>query len=242
MLQTTTSTPAWLGVLALGLIIGLIAAEACAQEVLSVPVAQKVSYAIGVDLARNIRRRGVQVDPEALIKGMRDVLANQKLQMTDDEIIVALRAFQIAMKQKEYAGRRGIAGGSQKDEVGEVTAFLAQNKVKEGVVTLPDGLQYRILKAGEGPKPAESDTVECHFRGTYIDGTEFASSHTSGKPATLKIAETTPGLKEALLLMSVGSEWEVVIPPQLNPEKNPARLRTQPNKILVYEIELLAIR
>jgi FKBP-type peptidyl-prolyl cis-trans isomerase FklB len=242
MLKTTTSTPARRGVLTLGLFIGLIAAEACAQEELSIPAAQKESYAIGVDLARNIRRRGVQVDPEALVKGIRDVLANQKLQMTDDEIIATLRAFQVALKQKEFASRKGIAVGSQQDEMGEVTTFLAQNKVKEGVVTLPDGLQYRILKAGDGPKPAETDTVECHFRGTYIDGTEFANSRPSGQPATLKMAEMAPGLKEALQLMSVGSKWEVVIPPQLNPEKNPARLRTQPSKVVIYELELLAIK
>jgi FKBP-type peptidyl-prolyl cis-trans isomerase FklB len=236
MLRTTSLTLAWRGFL----IIGLIAAEACAQEVLSLTAGQKESYAIGVDLARNIRRRGVQVDPEALIKGMRDVLANEKLQMTDEELLETLRAFQVDLKQKEFAMRKGSPEAD--DEPGSAAAFLAQNKAKEGVITLPDGLQYRILRAGSGPKPTETDTVECHFRGTYIDGHEFSDSYRSGKPATLKMSEAAAGLKEALLLMPVGSKWEVVIPPQLIAGENPARLRTQPKKIVIYELELLAIK
>ena len=103
-------------------------------------------------------------------------------------------------------------------------------------------MQYRVLKTGDGPKPAETDSVECHFRGTYIGGIEFSNSYRGGKPATLKLSELAAGLKEALLLMSVGSKWEVVIPPELIPGNNPARLRTQPKKVVIYELELLAIK
>ena len=228
MLQTTSLTLVWRGVL----ITGLIAAGACAQEELALPADHKQSYAIGVDLARNLRRRGVQADQEALIKGIRDVLTNDKLQMTDEEIQETLNAFQVEVKKMEFAMRKGVAEPDDGPEA--AAAFLAKNKAKEGVVTLPDGVQYRVLKTGDGPKPAETDSVECHFRGTYIGGIEFSNSYRGGKPATLKLSKLAAGLKEALLLMSVGSKWEVVIPPELIPGNNPARLSGSRCRVFIH--------
>jgi FKBP-type peptidyl-prolyl cis-trans isomerase FklB len=120
--------------------------------------------------------------------------------------------------------------------------FLAENKTKEGVVELPSGLQYKILKAGDGRKPADADTVECRYRGIHIDGTEFDNSELSGQPTTLKkVSEVLPGWREALKLMSVGSKWQLFIPSQLAYGQRPAG-RIGPYETIIYEIELVDIK
>jgi FKBP-type peptidyl-prolyl cis-trans isomerase FklB len=196
---------------------------------------QKVSYSIGVDMARNIRRHGVEVDMDLVTKGLRDVLSGGKLLMTDDELRKTLNTFQAEIKLKQIQARRMAAEDNRKK--GE--AFLSENKKKEGVVTLPSGLQYKILKEGNGKKPTEADTVECNYRGALIDGTELDSSK-AGKPNTLKVTGVIPGWKEALQLMPVGSKWQLFIPPHLAyGERGAAQIG--PNATLIFEVELLAI-
>ncbi len=196
---------------------------------------EKVSYSIGVDMARNIRRHGVEVDMDLVTKGLRDVLSGGKLLMTDDELRKTLNTFQAEIKLKQIQARRMAAEDNRKK--GE--AFLAENKKKEGVVTLPSGLQYKILKEGNGKKPTEADTVECNYRGTLIDGTALDSSKT-GKPDTLKVAGIIPGWKEALQLMPVGSKWQLFIPPHLAYGERGAG-QIGPNATLIFELELLVI-
>ena len=119
--------------------------------------------------------------------------------------------------------------------------FLAGNKTKEGVVALPGGLQYKVLKAGGGRKPTEADTVTCRYKGTLIDGTEFDSSGSSGQPATLKVSEVIPGWREALKLMPVGSEWQLFIPSQLAYGQQGSG-RIGPNETLIFDVELVGIK
>jgi FKBP-type peptidyl-prolyl cis-trans isomerase len=129
--------------------------------------------------------------------------------------------------------------GEENGKKGEV--FLAGNKTREGVVTLPSGLQYKIFKTGEGRKPTETDTVEVHYRGTLIDGTELESSYQTGHPATFAGAAVIRGWKEALSLMSAGSKWQLFIPPQLAYGARGSGRSIPPNATLIFELELLAI-
>lgn len=226
---------------------GLLLAQASAQD--STPLKtqkEKESYAIGTDLARNLKRRGVQMEPEALLQGFRDVLSGQKLLMSEDDLRETLRALQSDERQKAILARQGKAVVA--DETGERgAAFLAQNKTNQDVVCLPSGLQYKILKAGNGQKPAAANTVECHFRGTLIDGREFAGNNPASGPATFKISELVPGLREGLQLMPMGSKWQLFIPPQLAyGEQGVGRTRLGPkigpNATLIYELELVGIK
>jgi FKBP-type peptidyl-prolyl cis-trans isomerase len=199
---------------------------------------EKASYAMGVAVARNIQRRRVEVDANALERGIRDALAGGKLAMTDEE----LRSTMVALED-EARKQRQVAAPSATDRKAAGEAYRAENAKKAGVVTLASGVQYKILEAGHGQTPTEADTVACHYRGTLIDGRELESSHRRGKPAKITIAQTLPAWREVLKLMPVGSTWQVVVPPELGPvghgrvrRNNAAR-----NETLVFELELLSI-
>jgi FKBP-type peptidyl-prolyl cis-trans isomerase len=216
----------------------ILAAQVTAEET---PVLktqkEKVSYGIGVDLIKNIKQQGVEIDMDALMKGIKDTFAGEKLLMTEKDLRTTMNAFQTDMRRKQRANR--IAAADYKKE-GE--AFLAENKTKEGVVALPSGLQYKILKAGEGKKPTDADTVECHYRGTLINGSAFDSSDLSGQPATLEVKGLIPGWREALKLMPVGSKWQLFIPPQLAYGERGEGSLIGPNSTLIFEVELLTIK
>ncbi|MBI2883567.1 MAG: FKBP-type peptidyl-prolyl cis-trans isomerase [Candidatus Methylomirabilis oxyfera] len=217
----------------------LLAAQASAEEA---PVLKtekdKMSYGIGVEVGRNFKRLGVEVDTDLVVKGLREALSGEKLLMTDEELRDTMTAYQAEVRQKQAQAARLAAENNKK--AGE--AFLADNKTKAGVVTLPSGLQYKILKAGNGKTPTETDTVECHYRGTLINGTEFDSSYRRGQPATLKVTGVIPGWREALKLMPVGSKWQIVIPSQLAYGERGAGRDIGPNATLIFELELLAIK
>jgi len=226
--------------------VGLWAAPGGAQQALVLKTQKdKDSYAIGADLARNLKRQGLQVESAALLQGMRDVLAGGKLLMTDEDLRETLRVLQAEQRRKQILARGGTAAVAEVNR-GKGAAFLAQNKTNPGVVCLPSGLQYLILKTGNGRKPALTDTFECHFRGALIDGQEFAGSE-PGKPVTFRMSEVIPGWKEALQLMPTGSKWRLFIPPQLAyGEQGAGRARLSPkigpNATLIYDLELLAIK
>jgi FKBP-type peptidyl-prolyl cis-trans isomerase FklB len=173
---------------------------------------------------------------DLVIKGLRDVLSDGKLLMTDDDLQKTMNTFQAEIRLKQIQARKIAAEDNRKK--GE--AFLTENKKKEGVVTLPSGLQYKILKVGNGKKPAETDTVECHYRGTFIDGNEFSKSET-GKPASIKISGVIPGWREAMQLMPMGSKWQIFIPPHLAYGERGAG-QIGPNATLIFEVELRAIK
>jgi len=226
----------WMAVLA----VALLAAQAIAEEPLVLKTQkEKESYAIGVEMARNFKRQGIEVDLDIVMRGMKDVLAGDKLLLTDNDLLTTMNMFASELRRKKASARLTAALDNKKE--GE--EFLAANKTKEGVVTLPSGLQYKILKAGDGKKPTEADTVECQYRGTLIDGTEFDSTYRTGQPIAFKLSDIylISGLREALKLMPVGSKWQLFIPHQLAYGQR-GKGRIGPNETLIYELELVAIK
>jgi FKBP-type peptidyl-prolyl cis-trans isomerase len=215
-------------------------AVACAQEPPALTTEKdRLSYAMGMDLGTQLKTRSVEIDPALFERGLRDALSGGKTLLTEEEARTAIGELQKAMMAKQAEAAK-VAGEKNKAE-GE--AFLAANKAKEGVVTLPSGLQYKVLKAGDGRKPTEADTVQCQYRGTLVDGTEFDSSSKRGQPAIFKVkGGVIPGWSEALLLMPAGSTWQVVVPPSLAYGERGAGGAIGPNATLVFEIELVAIR
>jgi UDP-GlcNAc:undecaprenyl-phosphate/decaprenyl-phosphate GlcNAc-1-phosphate transferase len=199
----------------------------------------KVNYGIGVGVARNFKSQGLEVDLDLVIRGMKDALSGAPLLMTEAELATTMKAFQQDLRLKLAQAAKVTAEKNKKE--GE--AFLAENSKKEGITVLPSGLQYKILKAGDGKMPSSADSVECHYRGTFIDGKEFDSSYNTGKPITLKVqGGVIAGWNEALKLMPVGSKWQVFIPSQLAYGEKGAGSQIGPNMTLVFEIELLAIK
>ena len=198
----------------------------------------KVSYALGMNMGTNLHRQSVDVDPAILMQGLKDGMAGNKPLLTDEEARAVLMQLQEEMRKKQ-AAQAQQAGQTNKTE-GE--AFLAANKTKEGVVTLPSGLQYKILKQGTGPKPSASDSVVCNYRGTLINGTEFDSSYKRGEPATFPVGQVIKGWTEALQLMPVGSKWQLFIPSGLAYGEHGAGADIGPNSTLIFEVELLSIQ
>ena len=190
----------------------------------------EISYALGLTWGTNLRKESVEIDPDVLLQGLKDAIAGGKAQMTEDEAHNALVKFQNDLKTRDAEKYRS-----------EGDAYRAANKSKEGVVTLPSGLQYKILVAGTGPKPMLTDQVTCNYRGSLIDGTEFDSSYKRGEPSTFPINRVIKGWTEALQLMPVGSKWQLVIPPDLAYGAGGRPGAIPPNATLVFEVELISI-
>ena len=195
---------------------------------------EKVSYSLGMNIGKNMKMQGIEVDQEYLVKGMRDALSNAKAAMSEKDMETAMKAFQQEMQTKQiYADDKNKKDGE---------AFLAANKKKDGVITLASGLQYKVIKMGTGPKPTSLQIVTCNYRGTLIDGKEFDSSSRYGKPAEFPVGGVIKGWIEALQLMPVGSKWELYIPADLAYGENGAGQTIGPNAALIFEIELLSIK
>src|ERR1700676_590322 len=218
--------------------LGLLAIPAGAQDS-AAPTTQKdkVSYGIGVQVAKTLKGQGIDINPDLLIKGLRDALSGQKLLMSDEDLNTTMAALQQKVTQKQMQERAKQADDNKK--AGD--AFLADNGKKEGVVTLPSGLQYKVVKPADGKKPTDADTVTCNYRGTLIDGTEFDKSQ-AGQPATFQVGMVIPGFKEALKLMPVGSTWPFFIPPGFAYGDRGAGNVIGPNTTLIFEVELLSIK
>ena len=197
----------------------------------------KQSYGVGVQLGSILKAQGVDVDSALVLKGLNDALAGGKLMMTDDELRATMTALQQQVNQREEEQKAAAAVNNKKE--GET--FLAGNKTKEGVVTLPSGLQYKVLTAGTGPKPTATDTVLCNYKGTLVDGTEFDSSYKRGEPATFGVGQVIHGWTEALQLMPVGSKWQLFVPSDLAYGTR-GRPGIEPNAMLIFEVELLSIQ
>lgn len=198
----------------------------------------KLSYSIGMNIGKSIKRDNVDVDPELLVRGIKDVLGGGTLLMTDQEAQSTLSALQDDLRKKQEQDKQQVAETNKK----EGDAFLAANKTKDGVVVLPSGLQYKVLQEGKGPKPTAADTVTVNYRGTLVDGTEFDSSYKRGQPASFPVGGIIKGWTEALLLMPVGSKWQLFIPPDLAYGPRQAGPTIGPNSTLVFEVELLSIQ
>ena len=199
---------------------------------------EKDSYALGMNIGRGLSKQPVDLDGAAVARGLKDALSGGKTLLTDQEAAADLAQLQDRVKKASEAKLQALAAENQK--AGE--AFLAENKTKEGIVTLPSGLQYKILTAGTGPKPTAADTVVCQYKGTLLDGTEFDSSYKRGQPATFAVGRIIKGWTEALLLMPVGSKWQLFIPPDLAYGDRGAGNVIPPNATLVFEVELVSIQ
>jgi FKBP-type peptidyl-prolyl cis-trans isomerase FklB len=198
----------------------------------------KISYAIGMLYGTGLHRQTVEVDESLFEKGFHDALSGGSTLITEDQLKAILNAFQTELRQKQQEKARLAAETNKKDG----DAFLQSNKTKEGVVALPSGLEYKILTAGTGPKPAASDTVICNYRGTLIDGTVFDASEKHGGPATFPVSGVIRGWTEALQLMPVGSKWELFVPSELAYGERGAPPNIGPNAALIFEVELLSIK
>jgi FKBP-type peptidyl-prolyl cis-trans isomerase FklB len=199
---------------------------------------EKFSYALGMRMGSNLKKQEVPVDPAILERGLKDALAGGKTLLTDQEAQAAMMEVQADLHKKQEAKMQ--AEGAANKKQGE--DFLAANKSKEGVTTLPSGLQYKILKEGTGPKPAASDTVECNYRGTLIDGKEFDSSAKHGGPASFPVSGVIKGWTEALQLMPVGSKWQLFIPADLAYGDRGAGADIGPDSTLIFDVELVSIK
>ena len=198
----------------------------------------KLSYAMGMDLGGQLKANSVDIDTALFAEGLKAALAGGKTLLTDAEAKAAISKLQMAMVSKQAALAKTVGDKNK----AEGDAFLAANKAKPGVVTLPSGLQYKILTAGTGRKPTAADIVVCQYRGTTLDGKEFDSSYKTGQPATFPLDKVIKGWTEVLQLMPVGSKWQVFIPSNLAYAERGAGPNIGPNATLIFEIELVAIK
>jgi FKBP-type peptidyl-prolyl cis-trans isomerase len=196
----------------------------------------KQSYAIGLNVGKSLHRDDIDIDPKIVLQGLQDAMAGGAVLLTDDQIKTVMTDLQSQVRQKQEEKRLALAESNKKDGA----AFLAANATKPGVVTLPSGLQYKILTPGTGPKPTAADSVICNYRGTLLDNTEFDSSYKRGQPATFPVTGVIKGWTEALQLMPVGSKWQLFIPADLAYGER-GREPIQPNATLVFELELTSI-
>ena len=198
----------------------------------------KVSYAIGMNVGKAMKRDAVDVDSAILIRGLQDALAGTTPLLSDQEAQTVMNTLQADLRKKQDEKQKGLADSNKK----EGDDFLAANKTKEGVVSLPSGLQYKILQAGTGPKPTANDTVTVNYRGTLVNGTEFDSSYKRGQPASFPVGGIIKGWSEALELMPVGSKWQLFIPADLAYGPRQAGPTIGPNSTLIFDVELLSIQ
>jgi FKBP-type peptidyl-prolyl cis-trans isomerase len=199
---------------------------------------EKLSYALGMDLGNQFKRQSVEIDPDFLAKGLKDFLSGGKLLLTEQQVGAAIAEWQKDMKQKQQAQQ---AAAAEKNKAA-AQEFLAKNKTAEGVVSLPSGLQYKIITNGAGQKPTLEDTVVCNYRGTLIDGTEFDSSYKRKEPVSFPVKGVIPGWTEALQLMPIGSKWMLFLPSNLAYGEQGAGNVIGPNAMLIFEVELLSIK
>ena len=199
---------------------------------------EKESYALGMSIGTGLHRQSIPVDPAIVARGLRDAMGSGKPLMTEDEMKATLQQLKADVNKQQEA-KAHVAGEAGRKE-GD--AFLTANKAKPGVTTLPDGLQYQVLKQGTGPKPTANDTVTVNYKGTLVNGTEFDSSYKRGQPASFPGGGVIKGWTAALQLMPVGSKWELFIPADLAYGDNPPPgAPITPGATLVFEVELLSI-
>ena len=197
----------------------------------------KSSYAVGLSFGNALQKRKVEVVTEQVLAGVRDALSGQGSRLSEQEAEVLTRQVRNAARRRLQQERAVL----EKENRKEGEAFLATNKGRPGVVTTPSGLQYEVLRAGDGPKPAPSDTVRVHYRGTLIDGSPFDSSYERGQPAVVRPDRVILAWTEALPMMSVGSKWKLYVPPSLGFEKlGVSGPNIPPGGTLIYEMELLS--
>jgi FKBP-type peptidyl-prolyl cis-trans isomerase len=198
----------------------------------------KLSYAIGMNIGASMKKDGLDIDPAILSRAIKDGLAGSKPLMTEDEARSVITTFRNEMIAKKQAEEKKVSDANK--QAGD--QFLAANKTKEGVVTLPDGLQYKVIKQGDGPKPTAADTVVAKYRGTLINGTEFDTSEKNGGTVEFPLGQVIKGWTEALQLMPVGSKWQLFIPADLAYGPRSPAPEIGPNSTLIFDVELVSIK
>lgn len=199
--------------------------------------AEKISYVLGQEIGNSFKESPVEIDLDIFIQGMNDSLKGRKSMLDADETNQIKQEFS---RQVQQSRQTQMSALSEKNRAAG-SAFLAANKNKEGMVTTTSGLQYKVLKKGDGPKPQNNDKVTVHYRGTLLDGTEFDSSYKRGKPATFQVNGVIRGWTEALHLMNVGSKYQLFIPSDLAYGTRGAGRKIGPNSTLIFDVELLGI-
>lgn len=198
----------------------------------------KLSYSIGADLGKNFKKQGIEISPAAMAKGLQDGMSGGQLLLTEQQMKDVLNKF-----QKDLMAKRNAEFTKKAEEnKAKGEAFMSQNKAKEGVVSLPSGLQYKIIQTGTGAKPAKDDTVTVEYTGKLIDGQVFDSTEKTGKPATFKVSQVIPGWTEALQLMPAGSTWEVYVPAGLAYDPRSVGGPIGPNETLIFKIHLISVK
>lgn len=223
----------------LSLVLALLAGNALAQTTaadFATPL-QATGYAVGVDMVRNFKAQGVSFDLEQLVHGLRDAATGAPLLMSDADVKRLVGELETEVRRKMVAARKLEAEANQKAG----TEYLAANAGKPGVVTLPSGLQYVVLKSGNGPRPGDDASVLANYRGLLVDGTEFDATQ-PGNPALFKVAAVIPGWREALKLMPAGSRWQLVVPAALAYGERGAGRVIGPNQTLRFDVELLEVK
>jgi FKBP-type peptidyl-prolyl cis-trans isomerase FklB len=196
-----------------------------------------VSYSIGLDIGKNFKRQEIEIEPLVLLKGIQHAMADTSL-FTDSDIQKVMTILRQDMREKQM-NKMKVVGDKNIEEAGK---FFAENKNKEGVFTLPSGLQYKILKSGNGATPMASNKIVAHYSGKLLDGTIFDSSYENGTPLEIGVTEVIKGWTEALQLMKVGDKWELYIPSDLAYGSRGSGPQIGPNAALIFELELLDVK
>jgi FKBP-type peptidyl-prolyl cis-trans isomerase len=197
---------------------------------------QQLSYMLGQNVGRDLKKNEIQCDMQSFMAGVSDALSGAQPKWTAAQMAACQSRFETEMRQKMMARMQSAAERNTKDEA----AFLAQNAQAEGVQSMPSGLQFKVLKQGNGATPGLTDSVQCHYRGTLLDGTEFDSSY-GGDPARFPVNGVIPGWTEALQRMKVGDKWQLFVPAKMAYGANPPGPPIEPNSMLVFEVELLGV-
>jgi FKBP-type peptidyl-prolyl cis-trans isomerase len=199
--------------------------------------AQKLSYMLGQQIGNNIKESPTEIDVDIFVSGIKDSLKGSKSLLNEEETNEIRKEFSRQIQESRNQKMAALSGKNLKDG----QAFLAENKKKEGIVTTDSGLQYKVLKKGDGPTPLSTDKVTVHYRGTLLDGTEFDSSYKRGQPASFQVGGVIRGWTEALQLMNVGSKYQLFIPSDLAYGQRGAGQRIGPHSMLIFDVELLSI-
>lgn len=216
-------------------LLALVAAPALAAEVGELTTQQqKLGYSIGLQIGQSLKRDGLNLDADALAQAIKDIYAGSTPRLSQEERQAVLQTVREEQKKKQAAAAQSALDAGKK--------FLADNAKKEGVVQTASGLQYKVIKTGNGKQPTAENTVVAHYRGTLLDGTEFDSSFGRGEPATFPVGGVIPGWQEVLKLMKEGAHWQVYIPAELAYGERGAGDAIGPNQTLIFDIELISVK
>ena len=220
-------------------IVMLLTSVAAAEEKLELKdMKAKASYVIGYDMAANLKKQSIEIDSDIFMKAFNDAMAGRESQMSSEDRTATMMELQKEVRARHEEEMKKVGEENKK----KASEFFAENKLKEGVVTLPSGLQYKVLTEGKGKTPTIDDMVVVNYTGKLLDGSEFDSSAKRGQPATFRVSGVIKGWTEALQLMKEGSKYELYIPADLAYGDKGAGRVIGPNAALIFDVELVSIK